>query len=398
MNIFTSGDFLIPKTKDLYKWSVIACDQFTSDADYWRQVEQKVGAEPSTLRLVLPEIYLNGDYSGRIADINATMQKYLQDGIFQEYVDSYVYVERTLLNGDIRRGVVGVVDLENYDVAPDTKTAIRPTERTVLERIPPRKKIREKAALELSHILLLCDDTEDLLLGYLESNKDKLPLLYDFDLMQGGGHLRGYLVQGEMAKKFAARITRYETKCRERDDNALLYAVGDGNHSLCTAKACYEAEKAGGGKNLRSRYAMVELENIQDTSQKFEPIHRIVQGTNSTSLLATLSEVQGLRIEGQESLVRVESADPSVLAVGVLQEFLDNYLATHGGKIDYIHDDAALMELAKAPNSVGFLLPPIDKNAFFNSIVVGGVLPRKTFSMGHGQEKRYYLEARRIKD
>lgn len=398
MNIFTSGDFLIPKTKNLYKWSVIACDQFTSDADYWRQVEQKVGTEPSTLRLVLPEIYLNGDYGGRIADINATMQKYLQDGIFQEYVDSYVYVERTLLNGDIRRGVVGVVDLENYDVAPDTQTAIRPTERTVLERIPPRKKIRENAALELSHILLLCDDTEDLLLGYLESNKDKLPLLYDFDLMQGGGHLRGYLVQGEMAKKFAARITRYETKCRERDDNALLYAVGDGNHSLCTAKACYEAEKAGGGKNLRSRYAMVELENIQDTSQKFEPIHRIVQGTNSTSLLATLSEVQGLRIEGQESLVRVESADPSVLAVGVLQEFLDNYLAANGGKIDYIHDDAALIELAKAPNSVGFLLPPIDKNAFFNSIVVGGVLPRKTFSMGHGQEKRYYLEARRIKD
>lgn len=422
MNILTSGDFLIPKTKNLYKWSVIACDQFTSDADYWRQVEQKVGTEPSTLRLVLPEIYLNGDYGGRIADINATMQKYLQDGIFQEYVDSYVYVERTLLNGDIRRGVVGVVDLENYDVAPDTQTAIRPTERTVLERIPPRKKIRENAALELSHILLLCDDTEDLLLGYLESNKDKLPLLYDFDLMQGGGHLRGYLVQGEMAKKFAARITRYETKCRERDDNALLYAVGDGNHSLCTAKACYEAEKAGGGKNLPSRYAMVELENIQDASQKFEPIHRIVTDVDVTEILAELSKVQGINpsvscadsppdwgpnrkclpvrggAEGGGVIIRVESLDPSVLAVGVLQEFLDNYLAANGGKIDYIHDDAALIELAKAPNSVGFLLPPIDKNAFFNSIVVGGVLPRKTFSMGHGQEKRYYLEARRIKD
>ncbi|MBQ0108294.1 MAG: DUF1015 domain-containing protein, partial [Phascolarctobacterium sp.] len=277
-----------------YKWSVIACDQFTSDADYWRQVEQKVGVEPSTLRLILPEIYLNGDYSGRIVDINATMQKYLQDGIFQEYADSYVYVERTLLNGDIRRGVVGVVDLENYDVAPDTQTAIRPTERTVLERIPPRKKIRENAALELSHILLLCDDTEDLLLGYLESNKDKSPLLYDFDLMQGGGHLRGYLVQGEMAKKFAARITRYETKCREKGDNALLYAVGDGNHSLCTAKAYYEAEKADGGKNLRSRYAMVELENIQDTSQKFEPIHRIVTDVDVTEILAELSKVQGI--------------------------------------------------------------------------------------------------------
>lgn len=398
MNIFTSGDFLIPKTKDLYKWSVIACDQFTSDADYWRQVEQKVGPEPSTLRLILPEIYLNGDYSGRIADINATMQKYLQDCVFQEYADSYVYVERTLLNGDIRRGVVGVVDLENYDVAPDTQTAIRPTERTVLERIPPRKKIRENAALELSHILLLCDDTEDLLLGYLESNKDKLPLLYDFDLMQGGGHLRGYLVQGEMAKNFATKIAQYEAKCREKSDNALLYAVGDGNHSLCTAKACYEAEKADGGKNLRSRYAMVELENIQDTSQKFEPIHRIVQGTNLAPLMEALSQVSGIRCQISGSLVRVESSDPSVLAVGVLQEFLDNYLATHGGKIDYIHDDAALRELAKTPNSVGFLLPPIDKNAFFNSIVVGGVLPRKTFSMGHGQEKRYYLEARRIKD
>lgn len=421
MNIFTSGDFLIPKTKDLYKWSVIACDQFTSDADYWHQVEQKVGAEPSTLRLILPEIYLNGDYGGRIADINATMQKYLQDGIFQEYLDSYVYVERTLLNGDIRRGVVGVVDLENYNVASDTQTAIRPTERTVLERIPPRKKIRENAALELSHILLLCDDTEDLLLGYLESNKDKLPLLYDFDLMQGGGHLRGYLVQGEMAKKFAARITRYETKCREKGDNALLYAVGDGNHSLCTAKACYEVEKADGGKNLRSRYAMVELENIQDTSQKFEPIHRIVTDVDVTEILAELSKVQGINplvscadsppdwgpnrkclpvrggAEGGGVIIRVESSDPSVLAVGVLQEFLDNYLAANGGKIDYIHDDAALIELAKAPNSVGFLLPPIDKNAFFNSIVVGGVLPRKTFSMGHGQEKRYYLEARRIK-
>lgn len=427
MNVFGSGDFLVPKMQELNKWAVIACDQFTSDARYWQQVERLVGDAPSALRLTLPEIYLTGDYSGRIRDINVTMQRYLQDGIFKEYSNSYIYVERTLLNGAIRRGVVGLVDLENYSVDLNTQTAIRPTERTVLERIPPRKKIREGASLELSHILLLCDDAEDLLLGYLEANKAQLPLLYDFDLMQGGGRLRGYLVQGAWCEKFTAQVAQYEEQRRTKGDN-LLYAVGDGNHSLCTAKACYEAEKENGGQNLLSRYAMVELENIQDASQQFEPIHRIVTDVDVGALVKEVTKVPGINPSvsyaaswdkpdclGDNPLdcllpqkgspdssrgivVKVESVDKSVLAVGVLQEFLDDYLARRGGKIDYIHDDAQLVALSQGSNSVGFLLPPIDKNAFFHSIVVKGVLPRKTFSMGHGQEKRYYLECRKIKN
>lgn len=399
MRIFNSGNLLIPKNAELNKWAVIACDQFTSEPEYWQQVEQRVGGSLSTLRITLPEVYLKGDYSDRIKDINATMEQYLAQGIFKEYEKAYVYVERTLLNGEIRQGLVGVVDLEAYDFNAKATAPVRATERTVLERIPPRKKIRENAELELSHVLLLCDDKEDGIFQALVQMKPQLPELYNFDLMCGGGHIQGWLVQGEAAARIDKELDAYTAKQRSRfGEAALLFAVGDGNHSLCTAKACYEANKLS-----VARYAMVELENIHHNSQKFAPIHRLVQGVEVAKLLDYLQQYSapdGHEVRwqaGQKTGVLHLDKNRSVLPLGILQEALDNYLKDNPGTLDYIHGEESLSRLAAEPNAIGFFLPAIGKDDFFRSIMKDGVFPRKTFSMGHAQEKRYYLEARKIR-
>lgn len=406
MTVFQRGNFLLPFNVELNKWSVIACDQFTSQSEYWHEVENLVGDAPSTLHLTLPEVYLNGEYSDRIQKINANMQNYLQQGIFTEYKDAYIYVERTLQNGKIRKGVIGCVDLEKYDYTQNAKSLIRATEQTVLERIPPRKKIRERATLETSHILLLCNDIKKRLVENIAECKNSLPLLYDFDLMQCGGHITGWLVQGADAQNFEKHLEEYAKDIKEKyvGSEPMFFAVGDGNHSLCTAKFCYEAEKAATGRiDLPSRYAMVELQNLQDEVQQFEPIHRLVTDVDVQKLLQDLQKlaaVDGHKIEyvtnSQQGTLCLDK-NKGELAVAVLQEFLDKYLAENKGKIDYIHERQATIKLAEQKNTIGFLLPPIDKNDFFKSIVVDGVLPRKTFSMGHAQEKRYYLEVRKIK-
>ncbi len=399
MGIFKSGNLLLPKNIELDKWAVIACDQFTSEPEYWQQVEQQVGVGPSTLHIILPEVYLSGDCNGRIAEINATMEQYLRQGIFQEYANAYVYVERTLLNGDIRQGLVGVVDLEAYDFNPLTSAPVRATERTVLERIPPRKKIREQAAVELSHVLLLCDDKEDRIFRRVAGMKHLLTELYNFDLMSGGGHIRGWLVQGEQAVELDGVLDEYVAWQRSRfGEDALLYAVGDGNHSLCTAKACY-------GERLSpvARYAMVELENIHHSSQKFAPIHRLVQGVDVPKLLSHMDKfsVSGghpVRWQaGERTGVLYLDKTRSVLPLGVLQEALDGYLKDNPGTLDYIHGEESLSKFAVVRDSIGFFLPAIGKDDFFRSIMKDGVFPRKTFSMGQAQEKRYYLETRKIK-
>lgn len=389
MSIFTSADILLPKAADMEKWSVIACDQFTSQKDYWIKAHETVGDAPSALKLIMPEAELPAE-EGRIDAINAEMKAYLENGIFEEKKNSFIYVERTLNNGKIRKGLVGMIDLEEYDYNAGSVSAIRATEKTVIERIPPRVNIRRGASLELPHVLLLCDDEERMMIEPLGVSRRGLPLVYDFELMQGGGHISGWLVTGLPLRALKSRIEDYEKKAAAK---GLIYAVGDGNHSLAAAKACYMENK-----RPEARYALVELENIHDEAQEFEPIHRIVTGTDTEKLIEAfkkLDDEHGTEVRwyaGEKcGTVRVAG-----LPVGTVQGFLDAYLAENPGETDYIHGDDVTIELSKQENAVGFVLPPVEKAAFFDSIAENGTLPRKTFSMGSANEKRYYLEAKKI--
>ena len=411
MSVYQSSDFLIPRESDLPDWAVIACDQFTSQPEYWRQVRARAQGRPSAYHIPFPEAELGRDDDGRIAAINAAMDDYLRRDLFRRFPGCYVYIERRLLDGSARRGVLGAVDLEAYDYRSDALSPIRATEQTVVERIPPRVRIRTGAALELSHVLMLCDDAQHRLLETAEARKGTLPRLYDFDLMQGGGHITGWLCAGEDAAAIDAAVAAYEAAMTARYEALgrapLLYAVGDGNHSLATAKACWEALKAQEpnliGSDHPARFAMVELENIHDDAQCFEPIHRILTGVDADALLdalAPLCAAEGFELRwyaGERSGVLHLDPARGESAVAILQPFLDDYLHLHGGGIDYIHGDDVVRALGSRPGSVALQLPPIDKGDFFRGIALGGVLPRKTFSMGHAQEKRYYLECRAIR-
>lgn len=413
MNVFLPADILLPKTDEMEKWAVIACDQFTSQPEYWERVKANAGDKPSTINLILPEAELGTEKEAQhIELINKTMAEYIKNDVFKTYKNSFVYVERTLENGSIRKGLVGMIDLEAYDFNPGATSAIRATEKTVVERIPPRMRVRRDAPIELPHILLLCDDHKKVLIEPIEAIKDSLTKLYDFDLMEDGGHITGWLVDGEAAKAFEDRLTEYSSTVGEKyadlDGVPMVFAVGDGNHSLATAKSCYEElKKNNPGKDLSNhpaRFALVELENIHDEAQVFEPIHRIITNTDPKKLLDTIKNTQcaegGFPVKwfiGNESGMIYLDKAKSQLAVGVLQSFLDEYLKENKGTIDYIHDDDVVENLAKQENAIGFLLPPMEKSQLFRGVIADGVLPRKTFSMGHAREKRYYIEARKIK-
>lgn len=409
MNMFLSADILLPEITAWEKWAVVACDQFTSQPEYWQRVSAYVGETPSALHLIYPEAELKQEPEAHIRAIRASMADYEARGLFRSFPESFIYVERRLLDGTLRRGLVGRVDLEQYDFSPQTDAPVRATEKTVVERIPPRVRIREGAPLELPHVLLLCDDEEDAILGPLSSASGET--LYDFELMEGGGRIRGTLLSGAQAAAVVERLEQYEETVRARyadlTDRPMLYAVGDGNHSLATAKTCYERlkEKLGPEASARhpARWALTELGSLHDSSLRFAPIHRLVTETDIQKLLdaaeTELGDAEGTAIpwfSGDESGVLRLPLAPGQLAVGVLQGFLDRYLAEHPGEIDYIHGDETLRELAGRPGSLGFLLPEIRKDAFFRGIMTDGVLPRKTFSMGQAQDKRYYIEARRI--
>lgn len=411
--VFMPATILLPKVEDMTKWSVVACDQFTSQPEYWERVEKYVGNEQSAYHLILPEANLGTEKEEEhLQKIHSTMEEYLEKEVFASYENSYIYIERTMQNGTIRRGLLGMVDLEAYEYTPGNEAPIRATEKTVAERIPPRMKVREDAAIELPHVLLLCDDEENLLLEPLSVAKQEMPQIYDFDLMENGGHITGYLVQGEAVEAFAQRLEQFESNLPSRyadlHNKPMTFAVGDGNHSLATAKACYEAMKtANPGKDLSkhpARYALVELENIYDDSQVFEPIHRIVTQTDAYELLDALKSncaaAEGFQITwviGNERGTMMLDKSKGELAVGIVQKFLDEYLENHEGEIDYIHGEADLEQLAAQPDAIGFLLPAMEKNQLFRGVIRDGVLPRKTFSMGHAVEKRYYLEARKIR-
>ena len=411
MNLFEPADILIPKGVEMEKWAVIACDQFTSQPEYWERVEKYVGEAPSSLKLIFPEAKLGEESKGMVSEIKEAMETYLAEGLFTEYKNALIYVERTLLDGSIRKGIVGAINLDEYDYSTHSLSGIRATEKTVVERIPPRKIIRENAVLELPHILLFSDDEKDLMCGYLESVKEELPLVYEFDLMEEGGHIRGRLIQDEKLDAFMEKMEAYgdfiAEKYRDSEKVPMMFAVADGNHSLATAKACFEDIKL---KNPEedllehpARFALVELVNIHDEAQKFEPIHRIVKNVDVHALLGALlldsCAEAGYPVKwysGEKHGVVYLDPEKGQLPIGILQNFLDEYLSVHLGSIDYIHGEDVLQSLAKEANTVGFALPAIDKNKFFKGIIEDGVFPRKTFSTGHAQEKRYYLEARKI--
>ncbi len=401
MAIFTGADILLPKNADYKKWAVIACDQFTSQPEYWEEVAKEVGDAPSTLHMILPEVLLPGT-DEQIAKIHKSMADYLSSGVFAEHKNSYIYVERTLLDGSVRKGLVGALDLDQYDYHPDTVAPVRATEATVQERIPPRMRVRRGAPVEMPHVLLLCDDQKKTIIEPLASEKENMEKVYDFDLCAGGGRIRGWLLSRELTARVNAALAAYE-----QEKVPLTYAVGDGNHSLATAKACYEElKKNNPGADLSdhpARFALVELENIHDAAQQFAPIHRVIAETEPKKLLSYLETAcTGEEtcpipwFSGAEQGVLQLKIDAGQLPLAALQQALDAYLAENAGEIDYIHGDDVVKQLASEEDALGFLVPGIEKNQFFQSIVTDGILPRKTFSMGHAQEKRYYLEARKI--
>ncbi|MGN1047883.1 MAG: DUF1015 domain-containing protein [Eubacteriales bacterium] len=415
---FFPADILLPDFDKVNgtKWSVIACDQYTSEPEYWAEVEKTVGNAPSTLRLTLPEVFLS-ETEERVPQINAEMERYLKE-ILICHEHSMIYVERTQQNGKKRRGIVGMVDLEAYDFSKGANSLIRATEGTVVSRIPPRMKVRSGAMLELPHVLLLIDDPEKTVIEPLGEISDGFAKAYDFDLMQKGGHVRGMFIpeseEKRITKALSALVLPEQMKKRYGEDCApLLFAVGDGNHSLATAKSCYEELKKSIGeeeaKKSPARYALAEIENLHDDTLVFEPIYRVVFGADGEELLCGLKKyasaqdgseapqtVTAVRADGEEVITFEKPTSP--LTVGTLQAFLDRYIETHDGvSVDYIHGEESLRRLAAGRGNIGFLFGGMKKDELFRTVIKDGALPRKTFSMGHADDKRFYLEARRIK-
>lgn len=412
------ADILLPKNTDMEKWAVIACDQYTSEPEYWKKVEEIVGNNPSTLKITLPEIYLEQEgVEKRISNINSEMNKLKKEGFFNVLKDSLIYLERTQANGKVRKGLVGMVDLEDYSYEKGSENLIRATEGTVLERIPPRVRVRENATLELPHVMLLIDDEKREIIEGLTSKMAAEDVVYDFDLMQNGGHVKGYKVPDNLAEKIFEGLENlankevFEEKYQVKDKGVLLFSVGDGNHSLATAKACYENLKKvlprEDYENHPARYALAEIVNLHSEALEFEPIHRVVFGVNPKHMVEELAKYyeisekpEGQKIEyvyaGEDRVIYIKNPK-SNLAVGSLQIFIDEYIKNNGGKVDYIHGDDVTKELGSKEGNIGFLLPNMKKTDLFKTVILDGALPRKTFSMGHSYDKRYYLEAREIK-
>jgi len=418
---------------DLTKWAVIACDQFTSEPEYWHEVERIVGDAPSTLNLTFPEVHLEkAGAEERIQNIQVTMKKYMDEGILQPQ-DGLIYVERTV-GGKTRKGIVLCLDLERYDYNKGSSSLIRATEGTIVDRLPPRIKIRQGAAMELPHILVLIDDPQHTVIEPLSAAKSKLEKVYDFDLMLDSGYLAGYAVNEEFENKVIESLrglAKPETFAAkygiDQNQPVLLFAMGDGNHSLATAKAIWEKVKPQVGMDHPSRYALVEIENVHDDGLEFEPIHRVLFNLKK-DLLAELKKTFGENFsytevaDGKEMTQRVDNADgakqaiglvgggagrkfgvieianaSSNLAVGTIQSFLDTFLKDGGAeKIDYVHGEDVVERLSLQDGNAGFYLAGMHKSELFKTVILDGALPRKTFSMGEAKEKRFYMEARKI--
>ncbi len=424
---------------DLTRWAVIACDQYTSQADYWNHVEEQVGDAPSTLRLTFPEIYLeDADKEERISKINQAMRQYLADGTLVEQKPGFVLLDRQTSHAASRKGLIVALDLEQYDFSIGSKTLIRATEGTIVERLPPRIKVRENAEIELPHIMVLIDDPGETVIEPLF----ELPLekVYDFELMLNGGHVKGYLIDNPShitaIAEAIARLAGPEINNPAADRDILLYAMGDGNHSFATAKAIWEKNKAKAEDKQAimghpSRYALVELVNLHDEGLEFEAIHRVLFKSSPGKVLESMERYflkRGMELlletcksmEEAKEIAFAENQDrvhaipflaqgsfgvaliqnPQLtLEVASLQAFLDDFLKYNPTtELDYIHGEDAVEELASKPGSIGFLLPALSKFHLFKGIAQDGALPRKTFSMGEADEKRFYLECRKIRN
>ncbi|WP_320130856.1 DUF1015 domain-containing protein [uncultured Sphaerochaeta sp.] len=422
------ADIMVPKKgTDLTKWAVVACDQYTSEPEYWERTSAYVGEDPSTLRLIFPECYLEEpNPQERINQINTHMSQYINEKLFDTYKDSFFLVHRSTGGASKGRwGLLVSLDLEQYSYAKDSRTLIRATEGTILSRIPPRKEIRKNAPLELPHIMVLLSDDQRSVIEPLANKRNSLKMVYDTDLMEGGGHLSAWVIDKE--EDFSIIAESLQTMHDRLDpENPLLYAMGDGNHSLATAKSCWEDVK----KNLNeeekenhpARFALVELENIYDPGLEFEPIHRVLFGLDIKTFTSEIEKcAKSYSIEVVEDLKTLHSlvnkknqnqqfgfcnesgfylfslVQPiSSIAAGTLQVVIDSLLNQKKATVDYIHGEQVVSKLGRQKGNCGLILPDVAKETFFESIIKDNALPRKTFSMGEAHEKRFYMEARKI--
>jgi len=418
--LFMPADILLPAGCDMTKWSVVACDQHTSEPEYWERVDNFVGGAPSTLKMMLPEhTYKEPNIEELILSTKLTMARYEADGIFKVYENSYIYVERELYNGKLRRGIVGAIDLECYDYADKVKCAVRATEETVVEKLPIRIKLREDAPIELTHVLVLVDDPDRTLIEPLSDEKHRMQKLYDFELMEKGGRIAGYRITGGLIEKVKdavaalADFRRFNEHYGLENEPVMVFATGDGNHSLATAKSCWEKLKPTLSEEERkthpARYALVEIVNIRDSALEFQPINRVVFDVDPEEMIGAMLDFfpdshlgpggdhEICFVYGDHTGIISLSKESGTLAIGALTKFLDEYVPSVGGRIDYVHGDDVVIKLSQKPGRLGFVLPAIDKGSLFLSIIQDGALPRKTFSMGSSNDKRYYLECRRIR-
>jgi hypothetical protein len=423
---------LLPKAGiDLMKWAVVACDQFTSQPEYWQQVADRVGDAPSTFHLVLPEVFLGkAEETERLSSIQRSMRQYLEAGSFTSY-EGLLLVERTAA-GRTRHGLMLALDLEQYDYHKGSQTLFRATEGTILDRLPPRIKIRLGAPLELPHILVCIDDPEQTVIEPLFARVDQMQKVYDTDLMLGSGHLSGYFSSDAgLERQVATALERLANPAVFQkkygvgaDHGPLLFAMGDGNHSFATAKAIWEQIKATVGPDHPARYALVEIENVHDNGLVFEPIHRVLFGVRQNFLAAMrqhwgdglsfspsasshemIAQVNQAQSEGHSfgvitttgcGVVTVQNGS-SNLPVGTVQAFLDAWGQAGGyERIDYVHGEEVIISLGSRPGQLGLYLPAMPKSDLFKTVILDGALPRKTFSMGEAIEKRFYMESRRI--
>lgn len=402
---------LLPKKgTDMTKWAVVACDQFTSEPKYWEELKDYVGSAPSALNVIFPEVYLGKDDAQRIDAINANMDKYLKSGVWEDTGACFVLIERSTPYTERRLGLVAAVDLEDYSFIREDKALIRATEGTVVSRIPPRVKIRENAPVELPHIMLLIDDRKKEIIEGLYAQRESLEKVYDFELNMKGGHIRGWKVTdtGRVISQLNSLISPEAIKEKYGDtDEIMLYAVGDGNHSLATAKACWDNVKKSLAPEKRedhpARFAMVEIENLHDEGLAFEPIHRAVFNADkdfTEGLLKLSGGEYECEIITKEKTIPFMLSSNAALAVKTVQDYIDGYIAAHGGvQVDYVHGTDSLRSVAcENEGTVGITLPPLSKYDLFDYVLKKGAFPRKTFSMGEAVEKRYYVEARKIKE
>ena len=423
---FMPAHILLPDASvPLGQWGCIACDQFTSDRDYWAKAEQAAAGGPSALRLILPEVYLGeSDQQARVDQIHKAMEQYDRE-VLTRAVDGFVYVERTLQSGRVRQGLVGRVDLEAYNYHLGSLPLVRPSEHTVEERIPPRMAVRRGARLETPHVMMLADDPDRLLIEPVGRQKEKLRPLYDGELMLGGGHVAGWAVEDpalirqieDAMEVLSSQETFLAKYPGAPNDRPMALAVGDGNHSLATAKAYWEELKKTltpqQQKDHPARWCLAEVCNVRSDAVEIEPIHRVLFNTSYDTVLLNLvtwsdenlagirfgdSFEQKLQLMGPRDRCHLSFENPSApLGVGTVDEFVEYFLENHPeARVDYVHDEAAVRAFCAKEGAVGLLLPAMHKADLFRGVVLGGVLPRKTFSLGHAEEKRYYLECRRI--